>query len=68
MGQYQSAADINGGTGIVVIRSACLIIGETVLGRRTVLKGVIAAVVGSVIYRLIYAIVLYTKIVPVQGY
>ena len=67
VGQYQSAADINGGTGIVVIGLACLIIGETVLGRRTVLKGVIAAGVGSVIYRLIYAIVLYTKIVPVQG-
>lgn len=67
VGQYQSAADINGGTGIVVIGLACLIIGETVLGRRTVVKGVIAAVIGSVIYRLIYAIVLYTKIVPVQG-
>lgn len=67
VGQYQSAADINGGTGIVVIGLACLIIGETVLGRRTVFKGVIASVIGSVIYRLIYAIVLYTKIVPVQG-
>lgn len=67
VGQYQSAADINGGTGIVVIGLACLIIGETILGRRTVVKGVIAAVIGSVIYRLIYAMVLYTKIVPVQG-
>lgn len=67
VGQYQSAADINGGTGIVVIGLACLIIGETVLGRRTVVKGVLAAIIGSVIYRLIYAIVLYTKIVPVQG-
>lgn len=67
VGQYQNAADINGGTGIVVIGLACLIIGETVLGHRTVKKGVIAAVIGSVIYRLIYAIVLYTKIVPVQG-
>lgn len=67
VGQYQNAADINGGTGIVVIGLACLIIGETVLGHRTVTKGVIAAVIGSVIYRLIYAIVLYTKIVPVQG-
>lgn len=67
VGQYQSAADINGGTGIVVIGLACLIIGETVLGRRTVFKGIIAAMIGSVIYRLIYAIVLYTKIVPVQG-
>ncbi len=67
VGQYQNSADINGGTGIVVIGLACLIIGETVLGRRTVVKGAIAAIVGSVIYRLIYAIVLYTKIVPVAG-
>lgn len=67
VGQYQGAADINGGTGIVVIGLACLIIGETVLGRRTILKGAISAVVGSVIYRLIYAIVLYTKVVPVAG-
>lgn len=67
VGQYQNTADINGGTGIVVIGLACLIIGETVLGRRTIVKGAIAAVVGSVIYRFIYAIVLYTKVVPVQG-
>ncbi len=67
VGQYQSAADINGGTGIVVIALACLIIGETVLGRRSIVKGVVAAVIGSVIYRIIYAVVLYTKIVPVQG-
>lgn len=67
VGQYQNTADINGGTGIVVIGLACLIIGETVLGKRTILKGAIAAVVGSIIYRLIYAIVLYTKFMPVQG-
>jgi len=67
VGQYQSAVDINSGTGIVVIGLACLIIGETVLGRRSVKKGVLAAVVGSVIYRLIYAIVLYTKVVPVTA-
>lgn len=67
VGQYQNAADINGGTGIVVIGLACLIIGETVLGRRSIVKGAVAAVVGSVIYRLIYAFVLRTKIVPVQG-
>jgi len=67
VGQYQNAADINGGTGIVVIALACLIIGETVLGHRSVVKGVLSAVVGSVIYRIIYAIVLYTQVVPVQG-
>lgn len=67
VGQYQNTADINGGTGIVVIGLACLIIGETVLGKRTIIKGAIAAIIGSIIYRLIYAIVLYTKFMPVQA-
>ncbi|MBR1659296.1 MAG: ABC transporter permease [Oscillospiraceae bacterium] len=66
VGQYQKTVDINSGTGIVVIGLACLIIGETVLGRRTVLKGVIAVMVGSIIYRFIYAVVFYTKVVPVD--
>lgn len=66
VGQYQKTVDINSGTGIVVIGLACLIIGETVLGRRSVLKGVIAVMVGSIIYRFIYAVVFYTKVVPVE--
>jgi putative ABC transport system permease protein len=66
VGQYQKSVDINSGTGIVVIGLACLIIGETVLGRRSVTKGIIAVMVGSVIYRFIYAIVFYTKVVPVD--
>ena len=66
VGQAQKTIDINSGTGIVVIGLACLIIGETVLGRRTVVKGAVAVVVGSVIYRFIYAVVFYTKIVPVE--
>ena len=66
VGQYQNAADINGGTGIVVIGLACLIIGETVVGRRGVGRGVAAVMVGSIIYRFIYAIVFYTKVVPVD--
>ena len=67
VGQYQNTADINAGTGIVVIGLACLIIGETVLGRRTLIKGALAALIGSIIYRVIYAVVLYTKIMPAQG-
>ena len=46
VGQYQKTVDINSGTGIVVIGLACLIIGETVLGRRTVTKGVLAVMIG----------------------
>ena len=66
VGQYQKTVDVNSGTGIVVIGLACLIIGETVLGRRSVTKGILAAIIGSVIYRFIYAIVFYTHIVPVD--
>lgn len=66
VGQYQKTVDINSGTGIVVIGLACLIIGETLLGRRSIKKGVAAALLGSVIYRFIYAVVFYTKIVPVE--
>ena len=66
VGQYQKTVDINSGTGIVVIGLACLIIGEPVLGRRTVFKGIIAVMLGSILYRFIYAIVFYTKVVPVD--
>ncbi len=66
VGQYQKTVDINSGTGIVVIGLACLIIGETLLGRRTVRKGVLAVILGSIVYRFIYAVVFYTKIVPVE--
>ena len=66
VGQGQKTADINMGTGIVVIGLACLIIGETVLGRRTLGRGIIAVMVGAVIYRFIYAIVLYSKVVPIE--
>ncbi len=66
VGQYQKTVDINLGTGIVVIGLACLIIGETILGRRTIGKGIVAVMAGSIVYRFIYAIVFYTKVVPVE--
>ena len=66
VGQYQKAVDINSGTGIVVIGLACLIIGETVLGKKNVTKGILATIVGSVLYRFLYAVILFKKIVPVD--
>lgn len=58
LAQYQKTADINLGTGMVVIGLASLIIGETIFGRgRTWLK-VIGAVVGSIVYRFIIAVAL----------
>ena len=66
VGQAQKTADINSGTGIVVIGLACLIIGETIVGRGAMFRGAIAVVAGSILYRLVYALVLYTKVVPVD--
>ena len=66
VGQAQKPADINAGTGVVVIGLACLIIGETIVGRGSMFRGAIAVVVGSIFYRFIYAIVLYTKVVPID--
>ncbi|MCD8211723.1 MAG: ABC transporter permease [Oscillospiraceae bacterium] len=66
VGQYQKSADINSGTGIVVIGLACLIIGETIVGKRHLLQGILAAVAGSLVYRFIYAVVLYTQVIPVE--
>lgn len=66
VGQLQKSADINGGTGIVVVGLACLIIGETVIGRHSIARNIIAVLAGSVIYRFIYAMILKTKIVPIE--
>lgn len=66
VGQSQRSADINAGTGIVVVGLACLIIGETICRRGSIRRGVIATVVGSIVYRYIYALVLKTKIVPIE--
>ena len=67
VGQMQKSADINAGTGIVVIGLACLIIGETVInGKKTITRNIIAVLVGNIIYRFIYAIILQTRIVPID--
>ena len=58
LAQYQKSADINLGTGMVVIGLASLIIGETLFGRGGMWIKAAAAVAGSVIYRFIIAIAL----------
>ena len=62
VGQYQKSADINSGAGIVVIGLACLIIGETIVGKGSMLRGAVAVVVGSILYRVVYALVLRSPI------
>ena len=67
VGQMQKSADINSGTGIVVIGLACLIIGETVIqGRKSVTRNIIACLVGNIIYRFIYAVILQTRVFPIE--
>ena len=58
LAQYQKTADINLGTGMVIIGLASLIIGETIFGRGGIGAKAIGAVAGSVIYRFIIAIAL----------
>lgn len=66
VGQAQRSANINIGTGMVVIGLACLIIGETVLGRGSMLRGALSVFLGSVIYRLIYALALNSGLFPIE--
>ena len=58
LAQYQKTADINLGTGMVIIGLASLIIGETVFRGRKTWVMVLGAVVGCIVYRFIIAIAL----------
>lgn len=58
LAQYQGFADINTGVGIVVVGLASVIIGEVLLGRRSLSWGLFSAIIGAVVYRFIIAIVL----------
>lgn len=56
--QYQSFADISMGVGMVIIGLASVIIGEVVFGTTSLLRRLIAVVLGAVLYRLVIAIAL----------
>ena len=58
LAQYQKTADINLGTGMVVIGLASLIIGETLMPRGKTWMKVLGAILGSVVYRFIIALAL----------
>jgi len=64
LAQYQGYADISSGIGMVVVGLASVIIGETIVGHRSVTLGLISAVLGSVIYRFIIALALEASIFP----
>ena len=58
LAQYQKTADINLGTGMVIIGLASLIIGETLMPKGKMWMKALGAVLGSVVYRFIIAIAL----------
>ena len=58
LAQYQKTADINLGTGMVVIGLASLIIGETLAPKASVPFKVLCVVLGSILYRFIIALAL----------
>lgn len=66
MAQVQQYADIGMGVGVVVVAMASLIIGEALLRSGGILRGTLAAVLGSIIYRAIVAAVLKTYL-PAYG-
>ncbi|HJB59618.1 MAG TPA: ABC transporter permease [Candidatus Faecalibacterium faecipullorum] len=58
LAQYQKSCDINVGTGMVTIALASLIIGETLLGKRSMVTRVAGVAFGSCLYRFIVAVAL----------
>ena len=58
LAQYQKTADINLGTGMVIIGLASLIIGETLMPKGKMWMKILGAIAGSIVYRFIIALAL----------
>lgn len=59
--QNQGAADVNMGVGTIIAGLASVIVGETVFGKKSVPRACLAALLGSVVYRLAIALALGLK-------
>lgn len=60
----QGFADMNSGAGMLVVGLAAIILGEVVLRKRTILSGLLAAVVGSLVYRFILTAAIRSDLFP----
>lgn len=56
---YLKFADNGMGVGMIVIGLASVIIGEAIFGSRSIFRATIAAILGSIIYRMITALAVY---------
>ncbi|WP_406676711.1 ABC transporter permease [Moorella sp. ACPs] len=62
--QYQGFADIGMGIGMIVAGLAAVIIGEALVGAHTLVRALLAAVTGSIIYRVVISLVLQLGMPP----
>ena len=60
--QSQGAADVNMGVGTIVAGLASVIVGETLFGCRSIGRALLAALLGSVVYRLAIALALSLRL------
>ncbi|GAA3586711.1 MULTISPECIES: ABC transporter permease [Marinobacter] len=65
--QSQGAADVTMGVGVIVIGLASLIGGEAVITPSTVIKALLACVVGAIMYRLAIALALNANFMGLQA-
>ena len=65
--QSQGAADVTMGVGVIVIGLASLIGGEAVITPSTVIRALLACVVGAIIYRLAIAFALNADVLGLQA-
>lgn len=56
--QYQSFSDVGMGIGMIVVGLASVIMGEVVIGGKTLRRTLVAVVIGSIIYRTVIALVM----------
>ncbi|MFD0673269.1 ABC transporter permease [Cohnella sp. GCM10027633] len=58
LAQHGGYTDVNMGVGMIVIGLASVIIGEAIFGMRRVWIATLAVIVGSIVYRVVYALAL----------
>ena len=67
LAQCQGFADVSSGSGMIIIGLASVIIGELFGGGRSVTLGLVGAVVGSVVYRIIVQVALSLDIMSANS-
>ena len=60
--QYNTFAEVNSATGMVVLALAALVIGETLIGKGSMARLVLGVLFGSILYRLIYSAALRANV------